>query len=69
MRKNENPMDDEIRPEYDLKSLRVRKVGAKRKTVGSLSVRLDPDVAELFPDSESVNEALRFLIRVTRDHQ
>lgn len=62
-------MDDEIRPEYDLKSLRVRKVGAKRKTVGSLSVRLDPDVAELFPDSESVNEALRFLIRVTRDHQ
>ncbi len=69
MRKNENSMDDEIRPEYDLKSLRVRKVGPKRKTFGSLSVRLDPDVAELFPDSESVNEALRFLIRITRDHQ
>ena len=69
MKKAENSIDDEIRPEYDLKSLRVRKVGPKRKTVGSLSVRLDPDVAELFPDSETVNEALRFLIRVTRDHQ
>lgn len=69
MRKNENSMDDEIRPEYDLKSLRVRNVGPKRKTFGSLSVRLDPDVAELFPDSESVNEALRFLIRIARDHQ
>ena len=62
-------MDSELRPEYDLKSLRVRKVGPKRKTFGSVCVRLDPDVAELFPDSESVNEALRFLIRVTRDHQ
>ena len=69
MKKAENSMDDEIRPEYDLKSLRVRKVGPKRKTLGSVSVRLDPDVAELFPNSESVNEALRFLIRVTRDHQ
>jgi hypothetical protein len=69
MKKAENSMDGELRPEYDLKSLRVRKVGPKRKTFGSLSVRLDPDVAELFPDSESVNEALRFLIRITREHQ
>ncbi len=28
-----------------------------------------PDVAEVFPTAESVNEALRFLIRVTRDSQ
>ena len=69
MKKAENSRDGELRPEYDLKSLRVRKVGPKRKTFDSLSVRLDPDVAELFPDSESVNEALRFLIRITREHQ
>ena len=69
MKKAEHSMDDEIRPEYDLKSLRVRQVGPKRKSFGGWSVRLDPDVAELFPNSESVNEALRFLIRVTRDHQ
>ncbi|WP_448269365.1 hypothetical protein [Nostoc sp. DSM 114159] len=30
-----------------------------------LTVFLEPDVAELFPNSEAVNEALRFLIRVT----
>jgi len=30
---------------------------------------LEPDVAEVFPDSESVNEALRFLIRITREHK
>ena len=69
MRKAENSMDDEIRQEYDLKSLQVRKIGANRKSFGGRSVRLEPDVAVLFPDSEAVNEALRFLIRITREHQ
>lgn len=69
MREAENSMDDEIRQEYDLKSLQVRKVGAKRKSFGGRFVWLEPDVAALFPDSESVNEALRFLIRITREHQ
>lgn len=32
------------------------------------TVVLDSDVAENFPSSESVNEALRFLIRVTREN-
>ena len=27
-------------------------------------MRLEPDVAEKFPNADSVNEALRFLIRV-----
>ena len=31
MKKVETKMDDELRSEYDLKSLRVRKVGSKRK--------------------------------------
>lgn len=60
---------DELRPEYDLKSLRIRKVGPGRKTfAGEPVVRLEPDVAEMFPNSESVNEALRFLIRATRSN-
>ena len=58
-------MEDELRPEYDLRSLRVRKVGSKRTGFNEY-VRLAPDVAEVFPNAESVNEALRFLIRVTR---
>ena len=67
MKKDENEMKDELRPEYDLRSLRVRKVGPDRKRFGSHTIRLESDVAEIFPDSESVNEALRFLIRVARE--
>lgn len=29
-------------------------------------ILLDPDVAELFPDSQSVNEALRGLVTIAR---
>jgi hypothetical protein len=31
---------------------------------GGQFIQLAPDVAEVFPTSEAVNEALRFLIRV-----
>lgn len=34
-------------------------------TVGRLTVFLEPDAAQMFPTSEAVNEALRFLIRIT----
>ena len=67
MKKVETEMDDELRPEYDLKSLRVRRLGPGRKSFGGSVVRLEPDVAEVFPDADSVNEALRFLIRVTKE--
>lgn len=66
MKKISSEMEDDLRPEYDLKSLRVRKVGPKRAGFGNF-VQLAPDVAELFPTAEAVNEALRFLIRVTRE--
>ena len=69
MKKVETEMEDELRPEYDLRSLRVRKVGPERKSFSRLTVRLAPDVAEVFPDSESVNEALRFLIRITKENK
>jgi hypothetical protein len=69
MKKVATEMEDELRPEYNLRSLRVRKVGPGRKSFAGLTVRLKPDVAEVFPDSESVNEALRFLIRITRENR
>lgn len=62
-------MDDDLRPEYDLKNLRIRKVGPERKRFDGQLIQLAPDVAEMFPDSDAVNEALRFLIRVTRDSE
>lgn len=68
MKKVESELGDELRPEYDLRSLRVRKLGPDRKTFGDV-IRLEPDVADAFPDADSVNQALRFLIRVTKDSQ
>ncbi len=60
--------EDELRPEYDLHSLRVRKYGAKRKKIGEKMIYLDPDVAAVLSNSESVNEALLFLIKVTKEN-
>ncbi len=68
MKNVKTEMEDELRPEYDLSALRVRKLGPGRKRFGDV-VRLEPDVAEAFPDADAVNEALRFLIRVTRENQ
>ncbi len=68
MNKNKTGMNDELRSEYDLRKLRVRRVGSGRKTFGGVNIRLEPDVAEMFPDSEAVNEALRFLIRITKEN-
>ena len=35
--------DDELRSEYDLKSLRVRKLGPDRKRFGQTSIETDED--------------------------
>jgi hypothetical protein len=52
-------------PEYDF-SKSVRGKYAKRYAEGSNVVVLSPDEAEIFRTSESVNEALRTLVRVGR---
>ena len=62
-------MEDNMRAEYDLKSLRVRRLGSERKSFGGAVIRLEADVAEMFPNADAVNQALRFLIRVMRDSQ
>ena len=61
-------MDDDLWPEYDLKSLRVRKLGPGRKSFGGTTVRLESDVAEIFPNADAVNEALWFLVKIMRDN-
>ena len=57
---------DELRPEYDLTSLKglVRGKNYQRAMAGTNLVLLDPDVARAFPDSNSVNGALRLLLDV-----
>jgi hypothetical protein len=69
MKRDEPEMEDDLRTEYDLKRLRVRKLGSGRKSFGGVTVRLEPDVAEMFPTADAVNEALRFLIGVMRDNK
>ncbi len=61
-------MEDELRDEYDLTRLKVRKMGSQRKSFGETIIKLDSDVAEVFPNAESVNEALRFLIRIAKEN-
>ncbi|HKV63057.1 MAG TPA: hypothetical protein VJO16_14170 [Candidatus Acidoferrum sp.] len=55
----------ELRPEYDLSKLKgsVRGKYLARYRAGTNLVLLSPDVAEYFPDEQSVNSALRTLIR------
>jgi|GEM_PF-699194 len=69
MKRDKSEMEDDLRTEYDLKSLRVRRLGSGRKSFGTTTVRLEPDVAEMFPSADAVNEALRFSIRVMRQNQ
>jgi hypothetical protein len=66
MKKDNLELEDDLLPEYDLKSLRVRKLGSGRKGFGSEVVRLEPDVAEMFPTADAVNEALRLLIQIAQ---
>ena len=57
-----------MRTEYALTQLRVRRLGPGREHFGEM-VRLAPDVAHVFPDADSVNEALRFLIRIAKERE
>ena len=59
---------DELRREYDLSKLKggIRGKYTERFNAGTNLVLLSPDVAEYFSDDQSVNKALRKLIRVSK---
>ena len=61
---NVRPADD-MRPEYDF-SGGVRGKFYKEYVKGTNVVLLDPDVAEVFPDSQTVNEVLRVLAQLAK---
>ena len=52
---------DDLRPEYDLKSLGkgVRGKYYKQYQEGTNVVVIDPELTEAFPNAKSVNDALR----------
>ena len=55
--------DNEMRPEYDF-SKGVRGKHYRAYQQGTNVVFLEPDIAEVFKDSESVNHALRMLMEL-----
>ncbi len=77
-KKNYND-EDTLQPSYDLTKLKVVGRGALRERYGSPAnfrrlqqsnpariVEIAEDLAEFFPDEQAVNEALRFLLRITQ---
>jgi hypothetical protein len=59
---------DGMRAEYDFSS-GVRGKYAKKFSEGTNLVLLDPDVSKLFPDSKSVNDALRLLGKIAKQKE
>ena len=60
--------DPDMLEEYDF-SKGARGKYAKRYAAGTNVVLIDPDVAEFFPDHDSVNDTLRSLIKVIKKSQ
>lgn len=60
--------DPDLLDEYDF-SKGVRGKYAQRYREGTNIVRLDDDVAKIFPDAKSVNSALRALGKIIDRHQ
>ena len=54
-------MDNNMRAEYDLSHLRPNPY-AEKYAEGVNLVVIEPDLFKIFPDSESVNDALRALL-------
>ena len=64
-RKVKTRSTDDMRPEYDF-SGGVRGGFYKEYMKGTNVVLLEPDVAEVFPDSQAVNAALRALAEIAK---
>ena len=69
MNQTKNQEPDELRSEYDFTG-GVRGKHHAAYQAGTNVVLLDADVAKAFPDSSSVNRALRLLLEVAeKQHQ
>jgi len=59
---------EELRSEYDFSQMQLKGKGlySKKYSEGSNIIHLEPDVASVFPDDKSVNEALRVLMDIAK---
>jgi len=60
--------DPDMLKEYDF-SKGIRGKYAKRYNAGTNVVVMEPDVAQYFPDHDSVNEALRSLSAINKNQK
>ena len=70
MKKTDDEKDDEMKSEYrfDYSKSRPNRFAEEYNRMKT-TVMLESDVAADFPTSEAVNEALRFLSRITKEHK
>lgn len=67
MKTDKSADDDGMRADYDFsKGARAKHAAAYRRA--QRTVLLDPDVARVFKDPREVNNALRALARILREH-
>ena len=66
---SEESENDEMREEHDFSELKggVRGKYYLQARAGTNLVLIDPDLAKVFPDGESVNRALRLLLEAASD--
>ena len=63
-----NSTKDDLRPEYNLNELKGGMRGKYRKGYEESSniVVIEPDLAEAFPNTKAVNDALRELLKLRK---
>ena len=68
---NNDALNDDLLEEYDFSAMDngVRGKYAKQYHEDVKLIMLDEDVAKIFPDAKSVNDALRMLSKVILQHQ
>ena len=67
--KKKTELNDELRPEYEMKSLLkggVRGKYAARYRAGTNLVLLEPEVAKAFPNEKAVNDALKLVMKLKK---
>src|SRR3982750_4840739 len=65
--KSRRVAEDDILPEYDFSRGRSNPYAQRYSSAENL-VKLDPDVAAVFPDARAVNHALRALAEIIENH-
>jgi hypothetical protein len=70
MKKNSIKKQDdyELREEYDLSKMAILPKGRfdPKHRIGTNIIVLEPEIAKAFPDDDSVNEALRLILKASK---